>query len=74
MGTHLRLNVVPLTGPLYETDSDLIFFFFLPPWWGWDAVVLDDDQVLFQNRDLNDRVYYIALFWVFLGPNSGWIY
>jgi hypothetical protein len=30
---------------------------------------LEDDQVLFQYRDLNDRVYYYiaALFW---GPNS----
>jgi hypothetical protein len=50
---------------------ELFPIFFLAARWGWDAVVhdnLEDDQVLFQYRDLNDRVYYyIAAFW---GPNS----
>lgn len=60
MGTNLRPNIVPHKR-LYGMVSR--FDFFLAPWWGWDAVVLEDDQVLFQYCDLNDRVYYVAVFW-----------
>lgn len=53
---HLRPNGHAI-GALYEIVSRFDNYFWV--WMGRGR--LEDDQVLFQYRDFNDRVYYIAV-------------